>query len=294
MTSAFIGQLPRIGHGKAGWYRAFFSGGMAVVGPAMATALTGRLSFLWCYVLVAGSFAVMALFSLSFFPEKEAAPAGAGPSDSPLGQLAALLKNPDVAESCGIEFLSGATGALFSTFILLVAGSLPGLTNRDGVTVILVDGLVSITCLFLGAGFLRRLSRRQAYSAGLSLAVAALAIAGTATGLPGLILGGVLLSVGSALVHLVNMVLLSNLPGEKSKASGLYQLCSMLGSASGALAGGLLSQALGIAWLFTAWIPVLLVAALPIWLIGRSAPRGLPHSIRPNPARTAQGETHGS
>jgi predicted MFS family arabinose efflux permease len=104
----------------------------------------------------------------------------------------------------------------------------------------------------------------------------------------------VLLSVGSALVHLVNMVLLSNLPGEKSKASGLYQLCSMLGSASGALAGGLLSQALGIAWLFTAWILVLLVAALPIWLIGRSAPRGLPQSIRPNPARTAQGETHGS
>jgi MFS family permease len=269
MTSAFIGQLARIGHAKAGWYRAFFSAGMAVIGPALATLLTGNVSFLWCYLLIAGLFGLMALFSLSFFPEKEDA-AGIAKADQPaFAQVAALLSNRDVSESCAIEFLSGATGAMFSTFILLVAGSLPGLTNRDGVTVILADGLVTIAFLFLGAGILRHLTRRQAYAAGLLLATSALGLAANAGGLAGLIAGGVMLSIGSALVHLVNMVLLSNLPGEKSKASGLYQLSSMLGAATGALSGGVLSKIFGIGSLFLAWIPILLAVALPIWLLGR-------------------------
>jgi predicted MFS family arabinose efflux permease len=230
----------------------------------------------------------MSAFSLSFFPEREQAAPGAVAKGGAVSQLAALLKNPTVSESCSIEFLSGATGAMYSTFILLVAGSLPGLTNRDGVTVILIDGLVSITCLFFGARLFCRLSRRQTYAAGLTLAVAALTIAANATGLPGLILGGMLLATGSAMVHIVNMVLLSQIPGEKSKASGLYQLSSMLGAATGALSGGLLSHVFGLNHLFASWVPILLLCTVPIWLIAR---RTAPHALT---AFTPQGGTHGS
>ena len=274
MNSAFLGQLKRIGDGKAGWYRGSLTLGMAVLGPALATFLNARVSYLWCFAVIAFLFGVMALFSLSFFPEREeqaAVPAQGGF----LGQVGALLRNPDVAESCAIEFASGATGSLFATFILLAAMALPGLTAADGVTVLLVDGGVTMACLFLGANLIRRLGRRPAYAAGLVLAVISLAIAGMAGGLAGLILGGILLSVASALVHLVNMIVLSRIPGEKSKASGVYQLSQMIGSATGALLGGVMSTVMPVQTVFLAWIPLLVLAAPPIWLLGRQ-PRALP------------------
>lgn len=282
MTSAFLGQLRRIGSHKAGWYRASLTFGMAVLGPAAATFLTPRISFLWCFLIIGTLFGIMAAFSLSFFPEKEEPAPGGVATDGFFAQVARLFRNPDVSESCAIEYMSGATGSLFTTFILLVAMSLPGLTARDGVTVLLIDGIVTITALFFGARLLTRLSRRQAYAAGLALAVAALVTAASANGLPGLVIGGVLLSLGAALVHLVNMILLAGLPGEKSKASGVYQLSQMLGSASGALAGGLLSRIMPVQSLFLAWVPFLLLAAVPIWLFGRRslllapAPSSLP------------------
>ena len=274
MNSAFLGQLKRIGDGKAGWYRGSLTLGMAVLGPALATFLNARVSYLWCFAVIAFLFGVMALFSLSFFPEREeqaAVPAQGGF----LGQVGALLRNPDVAESCAIEFASGATGSLFATFILLAAMALPGLTAADGVTVLLVDGGVTMACLFLGANLIRRLGRRPAYAAGLVLAVISLAIAGMAGGLAGLILGGILLSVASALVHLVNMIVLSRIPGEKSKASGVYQLSQMIGATTGALLGGVMSTVMPVQHVFLAWIPLLLLAAPPIWLLGRQ-PRAIP------------------
>lgn len=278
MSSAFLGALKRIGHGKAGWYRASLTMGMAVIGPGLATFLTGQLSFLWCFLLIAGLFGLMSLFSLSFFPTREDAASFSGANNSavaaPTGivaQLHHLLRNPDVLESCAIDFMSGATGSLFATFILLVAMSLPGLVAQDGVTVLLIDGIVTVTALSFGARILHHLHRRQAYAAGLLLATAALVTVANADGLGGLILGGILLSLGSALVHLVNMVLLAGLPGEKSKAAGLYQLSQMLGSATGALTGGLLSKFMPLQSVFIAWIPLLLMAALPIWLFGRRA-----------------------
>jgi|GEM_PF-402745 len=270
MSSAFLGQLQRIGPAKAGWYRASLTLGMAVIGPALATFLTGHVSFAVCFLTIAVLFAGMAAFSLSFFPEREET-ASDTPQSHPLTEIRALLANPDVSESCAIEFASGATNSLFATFVLLVAASLPGLTARDGVTVILVDGIVTIGALFLGARLLHRLDRRQAYAAGLALGVAALAIASQAGSLAHLVLAGVLLSLGAAVVHLVNMILLSRLPGEKSKASGVYQLSQMLGAASGALAGGILSKAMPLQSVFLAWILALVLVALPIWRFGRKS-----------------------
>lgn len=269
MASAFLGQLRRIGSHKAGWYRASLTLGMAVLGPAGATFMTARASYHVCYIVIAVLFGGMAAFSLSFFPEKEDDAAAGGDRIGVVGQIIRLLRNPDVSESCSIEFVSGATASLFATFIFLVAASLPGLTARDAVDVLLIDGIVTITALFFGARLLRYLSRRQAYAIGLVLALAALLVAFSADGLSGLIMGGVLLSLGAALVHLVNMVLLAGLPGDRSKASSVYQLSQMLGSASGALAGGMLSKVMPVQAIFGAWLPVLAMVAVPIWLFGR-------------------------
>lgn len=281
MASAFLGQLKRIGTQKAGWYRAALTFGMAVLGPATATFVTGRFSYMASFLLIAFLFGVMAAFSLSFFPPREeqaptdAVTAPASPSF--LGQISHLFRNPDISESCALEFMSGATASLFATFILLVALSLPGLGAEDGVTVLLVDGLVTISALFLGARLITRLSRRQAYAIGLLLAIAAMTVTSLANGLGMLILAGILLSLGAATVHLVNMMLLAHLPGEKSKVSSVYQLSQMLGSVTGAIGGGLLSKFMPLQLVFLAWTLFLLAGAVPIWRFGRRSSLISPH-----------------
>lgn len=270
MNSAFLSQLRRIGDGKAGWYRGSFTLGVAVLGPAAATLLVTHASYGWGFAAIAALFAVMAGFSLSFFPAREPGASGEAPT-SPWRQITSLLRNPELAESCAIEFLSNATASLFGTFVLLVAMRLPGLSAADGVNVLLVDGLTTMAALFLGANLLRRLDRRQAYAIGLALAVASLGITASANGLLALMAAGILLAGATALVHLVNMILLSRLPGEKSKAAGVYQLSQMLGATSGAMLGGALSRLLPLQTIFLACIPLLLAAALPIALFGRQS-----------------------
>jgi len=287
MNSAFLEQLKRIGDSKAGWYRGSFTLGISVLGPAVATFITGRTSYFWGFVVIAALFGVMALFSLSFFPEGskvDAIPARA----SPYGQISGLLRQRDVAESCAIEFASNATSSLYATFILLVAASLPGLTVHDGVNVVLLDGVVTLVALFLGADVLRRLERRRAYLAGFAISIAGLCIASAAHGFAGLAIGGMSMAAAAALVHLVNMILLSRLPGDKSKVAGVYQLSQMLGSITGAFAGGVLGKFMPVQLIFLAWVPILVLMCLPIWLFG-----GQSDVMRPLAAAPQDGEENG-
>lgn len=267
MNSSFLDQLKHLGLAKAGWYRGSLTLGIALLGPAAATFFTHRLSYFWCFLIVAVLFGVMALFSLSFFPARidTAAVAVAREPAGMLGQIGALLRNRDVSESCAIEFASSATNALFSTFIILVAISLPHLHEQDGINVMLVQGATSVAVLFLAGPILQQMDKWRSYALGLTLALVALATLGLANGFLGLALGAVLLSGGSALIHLINMMLLSRQPGEKSKISGLYNLAQMLGSSAGAILGGLLSKIVPIQSVFLIWVPLLLAGAAILW-----------------------------
>ncbi|MET0269878.1 MAG: MFS transporter [Sphingomonas sp.] len=264
MNSAFLERLPRLGQAKAGWYRGTLTAGMAIIGPAAAIFLTQRMSVLACFLLVSALFAIMAAFSLSFMPERQADTAG---RPGLMAELRLMIADADIAESCLIEFLGAATVGLFATFIIVLAASLPGLTQRAGISVLLFQGVTSVVMLFLGGRITQRLGRRRAYVAGLSLAAASLATFGLADDFAGLALGAVLLSAGAAIVHLVNMAMLAALPGGKSKVAGLYNLASMSGSSFGALAGGALSQAVPLQAVFLLWLPVLTFGAAGIALL---------------------------
>lgn len=260
MNSAFLERLDRIGHGKAGWYRASLTGGIAIVAPALASFLTGRWSVAAIFWTVAALFAIMALFSLSFLPSRD--PAAHRDNVSVIEELQLILANARVAESCLIEFASSATNALFSTFVIVLAASLPGLTTQDGIHVMLFQGVTVVAMLFLAGPIVQRLGVRTAYGA--SFAAAALLAFGLAQGFPHLAIGAALLSVGSALVHLVNVRMLASLPGGKSKVAGLYNLASMTGASAGAILGGLLSKVVPLQSVFLLWLPMLLVAAFGI------------------------------
>lgn len=79
--------------------------------------------------------------------------------------------------------------------------------------------------------------------------------------------GAVLLALGSAAVHLVNIRMLVELPGGKSKVAGVYHLASMTGSSFGALAGGAASKLVSLQDVLLLWLPVLLAAGLAVQVV---------------------------
>jgi predicted MFS family arabinose efflux permease len=271
MNSTFLAQLQRIGVGKAGWYRGALTAGLALIGPALATVLVAQVSYVWAFIVIAALFAIMAIGSLYFFTDEAAPPQKGLTAGNIFTEARTLLRNRNVSESCLIEFISSATGSLFAAFVIIVAAQLNGLTKEDGVHIMLFHGAMTVVALF-GAGRLTQgLNKWWAYGGGLVLATAALLLLGTAQSFAQLAAGAVLLSAASSLVHLVNMRLLSDHPGEKSKISGLYNLSSMTGSSLGALAGGFVSKVVAIQTVYLLWLPVLWLAAAVLYFVIKGA-----------------------
>lgn len=260
MNSSFLERLPRFGPGKAGWYRASLTGGVAILGPSLAAFLTSRGAITDIFFLVSACFAVMALFSLSFLPNRD--PRGVQEDARFVDEIMLIARSPAIAESCLVEFTSAATNALFSTFIILLAASLPGLTEQDGIRIMLVQGIAVVGLLFFGGTLAARLSNPVAYGLSLFTATAALLSFAFANSFAVLAFGAVLLAVGAAIVHLINMRVMAGMPGGKSKVAGLYNLASMTGSSFGAIAGGAITNLVPLQWVFLLWLPLLLAAGL--------------------------------
>ncbi|MGE4305139.1 MAG: MFS transporter [Novosphingobium sp.] len=271
MNGAFLERLRSAGDARGGWYRGSLTAGVSILGPAVASLLTSRAGAAAGFYIVAALFGIMAVFSLSFMPARDvAAPAEAHRLLSGLGEL---LRDPVVADCCLVEFLSGATTSLFATFIILLALDLPPLTETDGINAMLAQGAAAVAMLFAGGAFVNRLSREASYAFALALAAAALLALGFATVLPGLLMGGFLLSAGVAIAHLVNVRMLASLPGAKSKAAGLFNLATMTGGSVGAIGGGLLTKLVPLQSVFLLWLPLLVLGALFVTLIRRKAPQ---------------------
>jgi MFS family permease len=262
MNSAFLQQLRHIGSSKAGWYRGALTVGMGLIGPLLGNWLSSSTGFTFGFVVIGLAFGAMAGYSLGFWSDAPVAELSQGPALGMLADIKAMVANVEIAESCLIELVGSATGSLFSTFIILLAMEVAKLSQTEAVSLVMIQGLASVTALF-GLGYvLQRTGRPFAYIASLSAALAALLLLGFSQNYWLLALGGVLLSTGTALIHLVNMTQMSEHSMDKSKISGLFNMASMVGGFSGALLGGVLSHYLGLANLFLCWIPVVLVMAL--------------------------------
>ncbi len=274
MNSAFLRQLKRIGNDKAGWYRGSLTLGMGLLGPLLGNWLSGSSGFTFGFVVIGLCFGLMAVYSLGFWEGEQIVPVAdatvATDTAAELGgiftQVKAMLEHVEIAESCLIELLSGATNSLFGTFIILLAIDVAKLSQTEAVSLVMIQGLASVIGLF-GFGYLiERSGRRFAYIASLSAALTGLALLGNAHGYWWLAAGGVLLSAAAALIHLVNMAQLGEHSVDKSKISGLFNLAGMLGGFSGAMLGGLISHFVGLGNLFLCWIPLVIIAALFCWL----------------------------
>jgi MFS family permease len=261
MNSSFLQRLPQIGNHRAGWYRGSQSLGVSLLGPIAGGALLAGTNYWVSYAVISASFAFMALFSRTFLPEEDAVEAtDAGAGTSPIGELLQMLRQRRVAESCFIEFISSSTLTLFTTFIIVLAVKVAGLTDHQAVFLMSMQGIAAVAALFVLGPLLRRVSVKAGYVIAVPGAIGALVMLGTSHSIVILAVAALLLSVAAALVHLANMIELSGAAFSKSKLASVYNLSGMLGALFGSLAGGLLSEAIGLGNMFLIWIAVLATA----------------------------------
>lgn len=262
MNSSFLQQLKFIGAHRAGWYRAARAIGVSVLGPGLAALFTDNVSYILSFMFVGAMFGAMAFYGSQLLPSAEPGDGRQSSDESILTQVRQLLRDKYVGDSCLIEFVNTSANALFTTFIILVTMNIAGLDKHDGVLLLFVDGVSSIAGLFLLGYFFQRIPNNFSYGLALSSSTIGLALLGSAQSFACLVVGTVLLDLGSCLIGLVNTLQLSNHHVSKSKIAGVYNLASMLGGLFGAVAGAVLSKFLALQSIFLLWIPLLAVVAL--------------------------------
>ena len=260
MNTSFLQRLPDIGSDKAGWYRGAMQLGVAFLGPTLGGLMVTHTNYWVCYGFISACFAAMALFSRTFLPEqlheeqRERSSLGA--------DLMSMLRDRRIAETCCIEFMSSATSMLFTTFIIVLAVTAAGLSSREAIFLVTMQGITSVVALFILGPMLRARAGKLVYVTAIPAGVVSLALLGLSHSIYWLSLAAVLLSFSTALVHLSNVIALSEASFSKSKVSGLYNLAGMLGGFFGAAVGAVFSATLGLQGLFLAWIPVVVLAVL--------------------------------
>lgn len=262
MNSAFLQRLKDIGSSRAGWYRGAQSIGLLLLAPTIGGLLVAHVSYWVSFAVISACFAFMALYSRTFLPQQEQVAATPGEPVAALPQLWHMLRDFQVGQTCFIEFISSATNALFTTFVIVLAVNVIGLSEQQAVVLLTVQGASMVVCLFVLGSALRGLSSGRIYLGALPLMCAALALLSLSHSLGWLMLAAALLGLASAVVHMQNVVEISACRFSKNKVAGLYNLAGMAGTLIGASAGGVISLYTGLQRLFLLWIMVLLGAAI--------------------------------
>jgi len=269
MNSAFLERLQEIGASKAGWYRAALMVGMGLCGPFAADALGTALGYGWSFTLVAASFGGMAWFAQTLLPDASGRPSGV--VEAPGGvlrEIRVMLAMPAISESCLVEFVSAAVHSTYTAFVVVIALQELQLTRSDAVLLVMTDGAASVASLLLLGPLVGRITAARRYAVSLLATLVGLAMLGGATDLAAFAAGAVSLSIGTSLIHLINMEQMSRQPVAKSKISSLFNATSMAGAFGGPLVAGAVSQWTALQNVFLLWIPVVACGA---WLLSRRA-----------------------
>lgn len=264
MNTSFLRELPNIGKEKAGWYRGSQTIGLALIGPSLAALVTAHAGYGTAFVASGLMFGLMGAVSLTFFPDTREAPDTGTAPVRLHREIGALLKRRNIFESCIIEHVSSATTALFSTFILVLAIKIMGMSHERAVSLIAIQGGTTIASLFLLNRIYVRLTRHGGYLWSLCAGVAAMLCLGLGQSYAVLAVGAVLLSLGSTSIHFQNMTQLSQSPANKSKVSGLFNLAGMSGNVVGSMGGGALTAIVPLHAVYLIWIAAIATTALAI------------------------------
>jgi predicted MFS family arabinose efflux permease len=267
LTATFLQALPRFGMKTIGWSKGALSFGLSFLGPLLAGALLGGLSFNAVFgaviVLMLAPNALMAL--LGARSPRHIAPHGTLASIiTHIGAVSALLRQPNVAGCLAAEALVTATFSAFSTFIVVLAVSVLGMTPMTASAVAATEGATFIATVFLAGAQVQRLSHRATVLIGVGISAPSLACLSSTVMIPVLFAAALTLGWGLGLLSLVTTARAASLPGEKGKIASLFMAAAGIGGATGPAFGGAVASWFGASAVFAGFVPLYLLLAASV------------------------------
>lgn len=249
LNSSFLERLSLLGRSRAGWFGAAMTTGMLVIGPALAAMLLKQSGVVAAYLTVAGLFGMMGMLGSRSLLPRQNVQSGLTLKGTILASFA-LLRRPEVRAICVIDASSGVTLAFFSSFIVVTAIQLVGLSETTAISIRLFEGIVAVCTSFILGHVVQNRHPVHFYRVSLGLIVGGLGVLGFADTYPMLIAATLLLGIGLGLTNLVNILRVASIAVEKSRVSSLQMMSSMSGAFVGALVAGLLAKFVGLHGMF--------------------------------------------
>ena len=250
MTSTFLAQLHSMGEAKAGWQRGSHMIGMFLLGPALGAlfiSIWGFRATWWIIAALAFATTVAGPFVFLRHPARR----GAGPRLSLSGiwsQMSLLWKEPVLRQCAAVDFLTQATSAFFTFFIVVIAVRSLGISPLQATHFVNAKGASFILALFFLGGFASRLGAQASIKASFSVLVVALFILSRGKSMPVLIPASLLLGLGLGLVQITNLTRQARVGVRVGlgRVAGVTPLVATSGSLTGNQAGGLLGSEIGL------------------------------------------------
>jgi MFS family permease len=124
LNTVFFDQVRKMGHGKAGWYRAMHLGGQFLIGPAVAVSLISLLGYARAWWALAASFALTIAISplvFSGYSPKPRADASRPDLRRVAAEFALLARHRELRGVCIVNVCVEALLAYHTTFIVAIA-----------------------------------------------------------------------------------------------------------------------------------------------------------------------------
>jgi MFS family permease len=251
-----------------------FAGYLAVAGSALATGYIAARYGLRPQPFYLGAVFVLAglLLSLVLVRETQAHADHEGQARndrSPLSQrdvfLRTTLRDRELSSVCQAGLVNNLNdGMAWGLFPLFFAAG--GMTLAQiGWLAGLYPAVWGIAQLFTG-GLSDRFGRKWFIAVGMWVQAAGIAAIVAAPGLPGFVVGGILLGVGTAMVYPTLLAAIGDVahPSWRASAVGVYRLWRDLGYAVGAISAGILADRFGLAVAIWATASITAVSGLVV------------------------------
>lgn len=271
----FLGLLPRLGVGKAGWQRASHTLGMFFIGPTLGAFLLGLLGFSDTFRLVSTGLLLAVIIGDRVL---SVAPAGRGADATPFvkrlrEQVSVVITRAALRQSMLIEFCGQVAMSYFSVFVILIGIRQFSMSTQEAAGLVTMQGALFVGTLFAGGRLFVSLSESARYLLAFALLLGSQVLLCDPASRWFLWAAAALLGLGLGTQHLTSVGRFASLAQElgRGKVGGLFSLAGPAGGLVGAVAGGALSQHFGLlagfrvlavlyvlqlGWQFYRWLPI--------------------------------------
>lgn len=250
VNSSFLERLKELGQAKAGWYSSASTTGMLLVGPALATFFLTHSGVVAGYLAVSFLFACMGVGGTIVLAKRPIRGSLAISFAGSMAESLRLLRDPVVSAICIIEASTSIVFAFFSSFIVVTAIKLIGLSEPAAISIRLFEGLIAVVTMFLGGILVRDRPLIWFYRSSLLLIAGGFCLLSIAHDYVSLVAATLLLGMGMGITSLIQIIRAGATELSKSRISSLQLFSWMGGGFVGALLAGSLSKYFGLQGMF--------------------------------------------